>query len=173
MVTQLSNSHQLMELLLSAGMGLLLGMYYDVFRVIRIVQQPSARIIFVQDVLFFATSAVITFLFTMTINGGQLRLYIMAGLLAGFLVYYMTIGRLVVRFAKMVTSAISRAWSAFWRVVLWPFRKISSLLFRHIQTIWGKFIVFLKKSRVFFKKLLKKRPKLLYNQEKDATNMGS
>ena len=82
---------------MAGGLGFLLGAFYDVFRVIRLLMRPSAKVVFFQDLLFFALSSVVTFLFALAVTGGELRFYLFLGLVTGFMAYYFTIGRAVVR----------------------------------------------------------------------------
>lgn len=96
----ITNSGQLQELFLAGGLGFLLGAFYDVFRVIRLMMRPSARVIFFQDLLYFTLSSVITFLFALAVTGGELRFYLFLGLVTGFMAYYFTVGRAVMRCAK-------------------------------------------------------------------------
>lgn len=65
-----TNETQLYNLFLSCGFGFCLGVYYDVFRVIRLVMRPGKRSIFFQDLLFFSTTAVFTFIFALIVTGG-------------------------------------------------------------------------------------------------------
>ena len=110
---EMTNGQQLNELFLSCGMGFLLGAYYDLFRVIRLVMRPGKRAIFFQDVFFFLSSAVVTFLFSLSVMDGELRFYLFLGLIAGFFAYYFTIGRVVVRSAKAVVAAFLKVWRLF------------------------------------------------------------
>ena len=102
---EMTNGQQLNELFLSCGMGFLLGAYYDIFRVIRLVMRPGKRTIFFQDLFFFLSSAVVTFIFSLSVMDGQLRFYLFLGLLAGFFAYYFTIGRVVMRFSQAAVAA--------------------------------------------------------------------
>ena len=76
---EMTNGQQLNELFLSCGMGFLLGAYYDIFRVIRLVMRPGKRTIFFQDLFFFLSSAVVTFIFSLSVMDGQLRFYLFWG----------------------------------------------------------------------------------------------
>lgn len=64
--------------------GFLLGAYYDVFRLLRVMLPCRRWTVFVQDVVFFVTAAVITFLFDLTLTGGLLRFYLFVGWRRGF-----------------------------------------------------------------------------------------
>lgn len=163
---ELTNGSQLYHLFLSCGLGFLLGLYYDVFRVFRLVMRSGARTIFFQDLFFFSSSAVATFLFALTVTGGQLRFYLFLGSLIGFAAYYFTIGRVVVRFAGGVAACVIRFWKWFWSTLFIPFRLLGRFvsipiraLAAFLQKISGKITSFLKKA-------LKHTVSLLYNHKK-------
>jgi len=164
-----TNAGQIAEMLWAVGFGAALGVYYDVFRVIRIVMQPSARVIFLHDLLYFASAAAATFLFTLAINGGYLRVYIFAGMAVGFGVYYVTVGKLVIRFTAAAAGFISRLWSAFWKLIFWPFRGIGRLLAPVLRKKAKKCGILAKKCPEFIKKVLQKPKRLLYNYVNKAT----
>ena len=106
------NAELLRELFLSGGMGFLLGAYYDVFRVLRCLLKPGALRVFWQDIVFCVTSAGWVFLFALAVTDGILRVYLFAGLLAGFLAYRYTVGQIVVRtvtsFCQLVAKGMAR-----------------------------------------------------------------
>ena len=68
------------ELFLYAGLlGVLLGAYYDVFRIIRYLTAQGKRQTFFWDLFYFFSSGVATFLFLLAANQGQMRFYLLAG----------------------------------------------------------------------------------------------
>lgn len=115
-----TNTEQLRELFLCGGMGFLLGLYYDVFRLLRLLLPAPAPVVFLQDVLFFITGAGAVFLFALAVTDGALRAYLFAGLAAGFGAYRCTVGRLVIRWTARLLRTIRRFLSA----VAAPVRKI-------------------------------------------------
>ena len=54
--------------LLALGLGFLLGIVYDLFRVVRMAFTMRRVGVFIQDVLFFLTCAAATFLFLLAVN---------------------------------------------------------------------------------------------------------
>lgn len=163
---EITNGQQLNELFLSCGLGFLLGAFYDIFRVMRLVMKPGAKAVFVQDMVFFLTSAIATFLFALAVMDGELRFYLFIGLIAGFCAYYFTIGRLVMRCAGAVVAAFLKVWHLFWTAVFYPFRLVGRLLRRPIA-FFKKILLFIpKKFMSFLKKGLKQTASLLYNHKK-------
>ncbi len=170
----IASSAQLHQLYLSCGLGFLLGVYYDVFRVTRSIMHSGARSVFIQDVLFFLSSAVVTFLFALAVMDGRLRFYLFFGEVIGFTSYYFTIGRLVMRYAGRIISAILYFWKIFWHFVFTPLRLLSRPICRIIE-ILGAFIRKIGQKGVSnLKKGLKGRAFLLYNQRKvSGTSSGT
>ena len=80
--------------LLALGLGFLLGIVYDLFRVVRMAFTMRRVGVFIQDVLFFLTCAAATFLFLLAVNQGEIRGFIIAGEGLGFLIYYFSFGLL-------------------------------------------------------------------------------
>lgn len=101
-----TNAAQLRELFLSGGMGFLLGAYYDIFRILRRVLHPGTVRVFFQDIVFFVTAALMTFLFALAVADGVLRVYLFVGLITGFFAYRYTVGRAVVRFVTAVIALL-------------------------------------------------------------------
>jgi spore cortex biosynthesis protein YabQ len=125
-----------------------------------------ARVIFFQDMLFFTSSAAVTFLFALAINGGELRMYIFLGSAIGFTAYYLTIGRVVMRFAGAVAAVILRIWHTFWTIVLFPFRFLFGFIRRPIEGFIKTVEKLPEISLNILKKGLKHTLNLLYNQKK-------
>lgn len=168
----ITNNGQLQELFMAGGLGFLLGAFYDVFRVIRLLMRPSDKVVFFQDILFFTLSSVITFLFALAVTGGELRFYLFLGLVTGFSAYYFTVGRAVVRCAKGVISAALWLWNSLWKALLFPFRLIWRILKRPFAALgrlirkWGRPLAdFLKKIPENLKKVLQRPLSILYNQK--------
>ena len=165
---EVTGAQQLSQLFLSCGMGFLLGAYYDVFRVIRLVMRTGKRWIFVQDLLFFLSAAVLTFLFSLAVMEGQLRFYLFFGEGLGFSAYYFTVGRVVMRFAGAAAAAVAAVWNGFWRLVFYPFRLLGRLLRRPAGAMARLFQKIREKAAQLLKKGLKRAASLLYNHKKDV-----
>lgn len=74
--------------------GLFLGAYYDVIRIIRLVIDATQKQLFFLDVFYFFCCGILTFLFAMVYNSGEIRFYILAGEIIGWCVYHLTLGEL-------------------------------------------------------------------------------
>lgn len=140
-----------LALLYSAGIGAALGALYDVFRIMRVAMKPlpdmPARIrqfyntvgdtmIFAEDILFSLTAAAVVAVFLFHINDGQLRWFVLAGAAAGFSLYYMTVGRLVMLCANAIISFIRSLIRLILRLTLFPAIKAVRFVCRSIGAAW-------------------------------------
>jgi hypothetical protein len=159
-------SQQLLALALmySAVVGAALGVLYDVFRVIRVAMKPSPAmppglraicstfgdvLIFFEDIMFSAAAAVVVCVFLFHINDGQVRWFVLAGAGAGFMLYYMTVGRLVIMCAEAIINFIRMAIAFILRITIVPAaravyftgRLLAQLLLRFGRMLYTAFAV--------------------------------
>ena len=134
-------ANQTTSFLLSAALGVILCIIYDVFRSYRKVKLPSVIAVFVQDVVFFALSAVLTFLLLIATTKGQIRAYVFLGIIIGFAVCRISLSIII------------------FKVLVWLFKKCKSLL-RLINGIFSRCFLFLCDK---FKVLLNKTVEIFKN----------
>ena len=81
----------------SCLLGVILGIIYDIFRILRMIINSKSITMFVQDVIYFVISGIITFVFVLEFNSGESRFYILAGEAVGWILYHITVGESVYR----------------------------------------------------------------------------
>ena len=143
-----SNNGQLQELFYAGGMGFLLGGYYDVFRILRTVLHRGKWMTFFCDCLYFSTSAVCVFLFSLAMTDGVVRGYVLLGILIGFTAYRYTVGKTVLFFTMWLLKVLRRV--AIWcrRIAVVPIAWLRGFTGK----VWGKSRKVLKKVCFFSKK---------------------
>jgi spore cortex biosynthesis protein YabQ len=135
----------------SLGLGFLLGVFYDVFRTIRLAISSAKKIIFVQDVLYVLVCAIVSFLFFMVVNNGNIRAYAMLGELLGWIIYYFSFGVFAIRASATIIKYIKKLFWLIYRIVTTPFIWIYRLF---------------RKPMVYFYKKTRKNSKLLIKNSK-------
>lgn len=159
----LSLAQQTKGFLLALGMGFLLGFLYDLIRIIRISISHGKVAVVICDIFFCALACLLTFLFCLTVNEGEIRLYLVLGEAAGFLTYYFSLGAVIFSFSEKIIDFIKKLIRSFFGVIFFPFKWI----FEKLRKLFNKT---LKKSRKNTQKvknkskfLLKVNKLLLYN----------
>ena len=125
-------------LLLSFGMGLLGGIWYECLRIVRTAvktiyapQNKVGRIFlcsldFGLDMTFFLVLSVATVLFLFVCNRGQLRLSMLVSAGMGLYVYFVTLGRVILRLHTAILRLVYRLFCYVYRYTLgylWGFVK--------------------------------------------------
>ncbi|MFA9381313.1 MAG: spore cortex biosynthesis protein YabQ [Acetanaerobacterium sp.] len=104
----------------ACALGFVLGLCLEPFRVSRLMIKTGAVAVFFQDILYWSFCAVCTFLFILTVNSGQLRIFLVAGIVIGMIVYFLTLGALVMRASRAIVAFIRRVLRVVNRVLILP-----------------------------------------------------
>lgn len=129
-----SLSEQTAYFLWSIALGAGAAVLYDIVRAVRIFLKAGKLHLIISDAVFFALCGILTSLFALPFNKGDVRAFIVFGEAVGFLCYRLTIGQVSGRFYSILSKGIT-----------WILRKICDLL------------------KKFFDLLLKIASRLLYN----------
>ena len=78
----------------------------------------------VGDVIFAVSCGVLAIMIAYAYNSGKVRAVIFIGLILGFLAYYFTIGRLVMRASELITFLIRSMAVYIWEFVRFAFGKL-------------------------------------------------
>ncbi len=97
---------QVLTFLYSMILGIALGATYDVFRILRMIINSRNISIFIQDVLYFILSGLMTFLFVLKMNSGDSRFYILAGEGIGWILYHISLGEIIYRCSNKIVSTV-------------------------------------------------------------------
>ena len=114
-------AYQNQVLLLSVGFGSLLGLVYDLFRLIRLAVGRK-KAVFLQDLLYFVVAAFLTVLFLLAVNRGSLRLFILLAMAAGFFSYYVTLSRVLLPLGGLLLRLLRRFFLLPARIISAPVR---------------------------------------------------
>ncbi len=140
-------------------MGAVLCLLYDVFRILRMAFPPGKISAFIQDVLWFAIAAVATYMMCLARCRGEVRSYIIIGEVSGFILFRLTVSRLLMLAARPVIRTAKRL-----------IRTIKSAILRTIVPFISKILNKIKKIKQETLKKTKKhlhlRMPLLYNRRK-------
>lgn len=147
----------------SIALGAALGVCYDVFRILRIAVKHPTVAVLAEDILFFAICAAATFCFLLAAGDGQLRAFILIGELIGGILYYCTIGVLVIGVSKRIIAAIKWVFYTIWRIIIRPIIQFFRKIVRFIRKKMGKTANGIKRKVKNSNLHLQNKGRLLYN----------
>ncbi|MDR2525349.1 MAG: spore cortex biosynthesis protein YabQ [Oscillospiraceae bacterium] len=146
--------------LLSLGFGFALGIFYDVFRVLRLLFTRKGGVLLLQDILYSLCCTLLSFFFFLAVSDGSMRAYTIFGEILGWLVYYFSLGAAAVKLTEALVWRLKK--SAIWvrSRVISPVLGFAHRLLRPIHTNSSKCTRVLKKKLRFH---LQTTMHLLYN----------
>lgn len=112
-------------------------------------------LIFFQDILLFLVGAVGLVILHYEYNSGRFRFFSLLAMVVGFLLYYFTLGKLVMFFSEAIVFVIKATFLIVFDCILRPIRAIGRFLSKN-----------LKKIGIFYQIFLEKRRRKLYNINK-------
>ena len=151
---EISNKLQAVSFLYSIGLGVIYSAFYDVFRALRTVSNPKGIEVFIQDIIYFLIISFTTFIFLLSLTNGEIRVYILFGILLGFCGFYFTVSKYFLKMLSFVFKAIFLCFEKLNAGLNWLFSKIECFISK-----FYKIVV------TFFKKLLKMVKGLLYTKK--------
>ena len=108
--------------------GAAIGLFYDVFRILRKTTRHRGIVVQLEDLLFWVIATGLTFYYMLHRNYGEVRLFALAGVAVGILLYFATVSRWVVAVFVAVVNYMKRVVAVAVRVVLVPVRLAAAWL---------------------------------------------
>lgn len=145
--------------LYALGFGFLLGVLYDVFRMFRLIISNSGRFVFFMDFLYFAVCTFLIFCFIMVTDSGRIRLYVAFGIILGWIVYYFSLGVIIMRIFNALIKALKQMFSALFK----PFKRLGRMILQKTRKFAGFCKKNIRKSDKKVKFNLQKYKGIVYN----------
>ena len=129
---------------LALFLGFIFGVYYEIFRFLRLAFPHPKSLVFAEDLLFWIPCALVTILFCYAFFDGVIRWFAIAGILCGFLLYLKTLGAFLIRVSATILQAIRKALKWIFRTFFLPvwkfFKKLSKSSLRKQKSLlyYGK-----------------------------------
>lgn len=149
----------------TCGFGFLLGMLFEVFRMFRIIFTNGKYTVF-WDVLYMCVASVTTFLFLLINGNGTLRVYVVLGLVLGWIVFYVTVGKGIKKIFDRLIICFRTVISKLSKAFLQPFQRASCKIKTIKCKVAQNFAKKIKKVTKKFKIHLKFANGMLYNSKR-------
>lgn len=118
--------------------GVIIGLVFDFFKVLRKVFKTKDLITFIEDLLFLFISGSLIVFGIIKLNGGEVRFYLFLGIFFGILIYSLTISKLYViilyEFVRICKKIAIFFCKMFFKL-LQIFKNIFNCIFRKLKNI--------------------------------------
>lgn len=157
---EINNFSQILSFLYSFILGSIYCIVYDVIRAARKGFRCSDFAVFLQDIIFWLLCAVTCFCFLLSVTYGEIRAYIIIGIIFGFIVFRLTVSRVL----YFILLRIMRALNFIFKKTNHALLVFFAFCDKEIEAFFKKTGHFLKIAGISLKKLLKKTRGLLYTK---------
>lgn len=130
--------------------GVVIGILFDLFRILRRTIKTSNIITYIEDVLFWILTGLLILYNIWFFNNGEIRIFMFLGVILGVLIYMSTLSNIIIKvFTKILQTII----------------KVLELPFKTLKNIFKKIITLI---LPIFTKITKKLPNKRGNFEKNV-----
>lgn len=147
---EISNTAQITAFLYSVLLGMIFCLFYDLLRSFRFAVKLTDFSVFLYDIFYFSVISVITFVFLLAVTNGELRGFVFLGILFGFLLFYFTVSRFLLKYLKSLFLFLATL-----------FNRISNCLNAKLENA----DIFITKILITVKKYLKNVKRMLYTEK--------
>ena len=117
--------NQLINMLLFILTGIVIGVLFDIFRIIRRSFKTPDFLTYKEDILFWLMAGIILLFTIFTFNNGEIRLYIFVSLLFGLTIYLLTLSKFFIKINVKIIGIIKK-------IICYPIKLIYNFIKKFI-----------------------------------------
>lgn len=118
---------QLYSFIVFILVGFLIGLLFDMFRISRRTFKTSDIVTSIEDILFWILSGLLIIFSLFKFNNGDIRVYIIIGLIAGISIYILVFSKLIINTLVKIITFIKEIISKITKVILIPIKLIKKI----------------------------------------------
>lgn len=108
--------------------GVIIGVLFDFFRILRRTIKTSNVITYIEDVLFWILTGLLILYNIWYFNDGEIRIFMFLGIIMGVLIYMSTISSILIKIFTKLLRAILKVLEIPFKAITSFFRKIITIL---------------------------------------------
>ena len=118
MIISLINQVRLIAFSLLAG--IMTGVFFDIYRLIRGFENPNKFLTVIQDLLFWTLTSIVVFMFLMYTNEGYINFYVYVCLIAGVYLYLKGLSRVFINVQYKILKLNGKVFRVVINTILYP-----------------------------------------------------
>ncbi len=108
--------------------GILIGVTFDAFRILRKSFNTPNFVTYIEDTLFWIISAIIVMYSLFIFNNGQFRAYIFVGILLGIATYMLFFSKIVIKISVKIIETIKSIIMFIFKIISYPLNILYKLI---------------------------------------------
>ncbi len=130
---------------ISIAFGSIFGIIWDCFRIIRNKINNFKKIVFCLDIAYFVIISLLTILFFFKFTSGGVRLFVIIGEILGFIIYYISIEKIIFKILNLVLGSILNIFLAIFKFIRNIFLKLILISEKNCIKLYNKKLLIFKK----------------------------
>lgn len=108
--------------------GVIIGILFDTFRILRRTIKTANFITYVEDVLFWVLTGLLILYNIWYFNNGEIRIYMFLAIILGILIYMSTLSNILIKIFSRLLQIIIKALELPFKTIISIFRKINTIV---------------------------------------------
>ena len=109
--------------------GVIVGILFDAFRILRRTFKTTNIITYIEDILFWILTGLLILYNIWYFNNGEIRIYMFLGIIIGVLIYMSALSNVIIKIFTKLLSVIIKILELPFKSIIAIFRKISTKIF--------------------------------------------
>ena len=143
-----SIASQLYLLLIFIISGIAIGIFFDIFRILRKTFKTSDFVTYIEDVIFWILTGIFFLVVLFKFNNGEIRNYVILGVIIGIITYMLTVSKYFIKISVKIINIIKKILTIPIRIILKIFKPLSFIVINIRKSIYS----YIKKIKKIAKK---------------------
>lgn len=154
-------SNQIYLFLIFVANGILIGIFFDFFRICRISFKTKDITTYFQDFLFWILTCFSILYFIFVFNNGEIRFFMFMAIVLGITIYMLTFSAMFIKANVTIIAFIKNILTKTIKILLTPLKSVKKIFFKPISFIFINIRKSLKSILVTFRQKTKNNVKNL------------
>ena len=116
--------------------GILIGILFDFFRILRKSFKTKDIITYIEDLLFWILAGTSILYFIFVYNNGEIRLFMFLGIAIGLVLYMLIFSSLFIKINVSIITFLKNIFIKIFTIILIPFKFLKKMFFKPISFIF-------------------------------------
>ena len=127
---------QMYLFLIFVANGILIGILFDFFRILRKSFKTKDIITYIEDLLFWILAGTSILYFIFVYNNGEIRLFMFLGIAIGLVLYMLIFSSLFIKINVSIITFLKNIFIKIFTIILIPFKFLKKMFFKPISFIF-------------------------------------
>lgn len=118
--------------------GFLIGILFDIFRILRKSFKTKDIVTYIEDILFWIITGIFLLYSVFRFNNGEIRLYMFIAILIGVLLYMLILSSYIITINVKIITSVKNLFQKIFNVFFKPFKKLFDKIRLMITNLFKK-----------------------------------